>query len=264
MAYQPRTLKTHNGMRRAILPAYPPSLSSSNDSVPNLLLANVPGTGLMDSFMFDESLLASLLSFEQGHCRQVNRFDPSFVLSRCHSLDDDDDDEHHTSESFMSDLYHRFYSDLQRRWHIDLPIIDYNLARLKKLAEQHQFRFTFADFPLALEFYLQMDGASLHLVALHSRLLVVDLFHWKTSSFRGASPRPSEGIFDVTLHEPQARYGLQRCQQPGCLCCQSSVVPFDTCRVHTFVHGYQAILNAPAVCHLVSFTITLFLSLSLF
>ena len=204
----------------------------------------------------------SLLSFEQGHCREVNNFSPSFVLSRCRSLDDDDE-QRHSSESFMSELYHRFYSNLQRRWHIDLPIIDYNLARLKKLAEQHQFRFTFDDFPLALEFYLQMDGQSIHIVDWHSRLLLVDLFHWKTASFRGASPRPSEGIFDVTLHEPQARYGLQRCQQPNCLCCPSSVVPFDTCRVHTFVNGYQAILNAPAVGPPISCRIALFVSLSL-
>jgi hypothetical protein len=58
----------------------------------------------------------------------------------------------------MNELYHQCYWNLQRRWHMDLPIIDYNLARLKKLAEQHGVLFTFNDWPLALEFYLQVDG----------------------------------------------------------------------------------------------------------
>lgn len=99
-------------------------------------------------------MLVSLLSVEQRHGRAANSFSPSFVLSRGRALEEDE----RRNESFMSDLYHRFYADLQQRWHIDLPIIDYNLARLKKLAEQHQFRFTVDDFPLALEFFLQMDG----------------------------------------------------------------------------------------------------------
>jgi hypothetical protein len=99
----------------------------------------------------------SLLSIEQIQCRQANTYAPSFVLSRGNALEEDE----RRNESFMADLYHRFYGDLQQRWHIDLPIIDYNLARLKKLAEQHQFRFTVDDLPLALEFYLQMDGQSL-------------------------------------------------------------------------------------------------------
>jgi hypothetical protein len=63
--YEPRTLKTNDGIRRAILPAYPPS---SNEEVPNLLLANVPGIFSSASFPIDQ-VHSSLVTFVRTTAR---------------------------------------------------------------------------------------------------------------------------------------------------------------------------------------------------
>jgi len=91
------------------------------------------------------------------------------------------------------------------------------------------------------------------------------MFHWKTCSIHGTSPRivningiqQCEGIFDATNEEPKPRYCIKRCEQSNCLCCnssyprrqpiQTSAIRFNTYRIHTFVNGYDAVLNCSVV-----------------
>jgi hypothetical protein len=82
----------------------------------------------------------------------------------------------------------------------------------------------------------------------------------KTCNFRGAKPpsHPAHGLF--CIDEPQARYGMTPCHKKHCRFCSPStdilararppnkpVVQFSQAQKHTFVNGYQAILNCPAV-----------------
>jgi hypothetical protein len=77
----------------------------------------------------------------------------------------------------------------------------------------------------------------------------------KTCSFRCARRRTlNEGLF--CLQEPEARYELMACGNCG-LCypqynmtyrLKKSIVEFSQGHRHTFVSGYQAILNCSAVC----------------
>jgi hypothetical protein len=100
----------------------------------------------------------------------------------------------------------------------------------------------------------------------------VDLFYFKTCSFRGACARRRidpvtqredvEGIFCIDT--PVARYGMTRCGRPAhlCGCCRMqnarangggetpalvTGVTFTSSYRHQFVNHYQAILNCPVV-----------------
>lgn len=85
----------------------------------------------------------------------------------------------HSRDSFMISMHQQLLVDLSKKWHISIPLLDYNLARLRRCAklclEQLQQRarqeqlqllarlpvtatFSVEELPLALEFYLQMDG----------------------------------------------------------------------------------------------------------
>ncbi|CAF5153225.1 unnamed protein product [Rotaria sp. Silwood1] len=97
------------------------------------------------------------------------------------------------------------------------------------------------EYPVALEFFLQFD---------------VNMFYMKTCSFRHARPRTfNEGLF--CLQEPEARYELVACG--NCALCypqydmtyrlKKSVIEFNQAHQHTFLNGYQAILNCSASCH---------------
>ena len=81
----------------------------------------------------------------------------------------------------------------------------------------------------------------------------------KTCSYRGANPRLididcKEGIFCV--NPPEARYGFMPCNHEHCRCCSDHghltrrpepAVTFYSSYYHTFLNGYQVILNCPAV-----------------
>ena len=81
----------------------------------------------------------------------------------------------------------------------------------------------------------------------------------KTCSYRGAQPRlidhhRTEGIFCV--HPPEARYGFMPCNREQCRYCfdrcqltkrPEPALTFDSSHYHTFLNGYQVILNCPAV-----------------
>ncbi len=83
---------------------------------------------------------------------------------------------------------------------------------------------------------------------------LVHMFYMKTCSFRFARPRSmNEGLF--CIQTPEARYELVACGNRG-LCypqydttyrAKKSVVEFNQAHQHTFVNGYQTILNCSAV-----------------
>ena len=79
----------------------------------------------------------------------------------------------------MISMYQQLLVDLSKKWHISIPLLDHNLARLRRCAklclEQLQQRarqeqlqllarlpvtatFSIEELPVALEFYLQVDG----------------------------------------------------------------------------------------------------------
>jgi hypothetical protein len=147
-------------------------------------------------------------------------------------------------QSYMLTFHTNMYINLSKLWHIDIPILDCNLARLQQCAIKNGFEFSINDLPLALEFFLQMD---------------VDLFHLKTCSFRQAEPRiitdkkngeqSYEGIFTIDQKPIKGRYGLTPCHQDNCLCCkkQSIYIQFIPKQIHWFLNQYKAILNCPVV-----------------
>ncbi|CAF3390738.1 unnamed protein product [Rotaria sp. Silwood2] len=142
------------------------------------------------------------------------------------------------------------------RFHVDLSILDHNYGRLKdELLDRYRkahlrffrmeknleqtFNLEEEEYPLLLEFYLQMD---------------VDLFYMKTCSFRDAKPRSKiEGIFCATI--PECRYTMRSCGHYRL--CRTSIdmqyrlqppVIFNRYEKHRFVNGYESILNCPATC----------------
>ncbi len=145
--------------------------------------------------------------------------------------------------SYMLTFYSNIYVKLSQQWHIDIPILDYNLARLRQIEMDNNFQFYFNDIPVALEFFLQMD---------------VDLFHLKTCLFRQAQPRlitdkngqkSYEGIFTIDEQSIEGRYGMKPCNRTSCLCCRrrSFNVQFIQKQIHCFLNQYKAILNGPVV-----------------
>ena len=82
-------------------------------------------------------------------------------------------------DSFMLSIYRQLLVDLSDKWQISIPLLDYNLARLRHCARQCLLRlqqtqrqeqlqlipripvtatFSIEELPVALEFYLQIDG----------------------------------------------------------------------------------------------------------
>ena len=177
---------------------------------------------------------------EQYQRRQINAYISPFELRTW------DEIKKKNYHSFMVTFHKNMYVRLSKQWHIDIPILDYNLARLHECATRHGFHFSFTDLPLALEFFLQMD---------------VDLFHLKTCAFRQGQPRIyidnngqqcTEGIFTIDRQSIEGRYGLTPCNRNNCTCCknQSISVQINPKQIHSFLNRYQAILNCPVVSRL--------------
>ena len=68
-------------------------------------------------------------------------------------------------DSFLRHYYEQLYLKPSQQLIVDIPIIDYNLMRLRKCVAEiaaqraHQpTMLTLDELPLALEFYMQMDG----------------------------------------------------------------------------------------------------------
>lgn len=226
ISYTPRTLNNENQQRLSILPYFP-----SNEQ--DLLFANVP---------------PRQLSIEQMACRFRCRNLTTFTMSR----------ESTNENSFIRQKYNHFFGSLVERLHVDTGILDYNYLRLKhvlQLFAESRIRILNAprsnisqwllkedEYPILLEFYLQMD---------------VDLFYMKTCSFRDAQPRSTtEGLF--CSQSPQSHYKMTACGH--CDLCRSSTAPFNVnseqapkvqfnqYERHRFVNGYESILNCPVNC----------------
>lgn len=93
-----------------------------------------------------------------------------------------------------------------------------------------------------------------HMYCLFSTCFLVHMFYMKTCSFPSARPRSlHEGLF--CFQEPEARYELAACgncalcypQYPMTYRTKKSIVDFNQGYQHTFVNGYQVILNCSAV-----------------
>lgn len=85
------------------------------------------------------------------------------------------------------------------------------------------------------------------------------MLYMKTCCYRGAQPRQmddnrTEGVF--CIYPPEARYDFLPCNREHCRCCfhrcnltkrPEPAVTFYSSHYHTFLNGYQVILNCPAV-----------------
>ena len=228
--------------RLTLLPAYPTFDRFGPVNRDHLLLANVPRQDL---------------TVEQRRRRNHHSFHPPFAV-----IDQSVDS---AVRPFFIYVYRQLYGDLARRFEVDDAILDYNYERLREcinIMTQERIRhgllpvttvgseqLRIDEYPLALEFYLQIDDR---------------VFFMKTCSFRNSLLLlyNHRGIFCV--HPPQAYYGLTTCRMASCGLCypntemmisarqEQPVVQFSSAQTHRFVNGYEAILNAPAV-HLTCF-----------
>jgi hypothetical protein len=186
--------------------------------------------------------LEELLTYEQYQRRQIDQYTPAFQLHTLNTF------LANTNQSYLLSIFHDVYLKLSQEWHIDIPILDHNLARLRQLATKYGFYFTDLDLPIALEFFLQMD---------------IDVFDLKTCSFRQSKPYGT-GIFTGPEHSIKGRYDFVPCHGNNCFCCAHdplalSSIQFSTNQIHTFCNQYRAILNCPVVCkHTFQFKARLF------
>jgi hypothetical protein len=138
-AYQPCTLRPRsiNSLRRLeILPAYP---LAKNDKTRRVLL-----------------LLSNVLNVNR------NQFE-----SESHGFCPFEFKEHRYVEavdSFMIDLYRDLFIEPSQQWKIPYSLIDYNLTRLRKCMQMYTKQtnepalLSLNELPIALEFFLQIDG----------------------------------------------------------------------------------------------------------
>ena len=141
--YQPRTFRPNsiNSQRRlGLLPAYPSARTQAEkDAI--LLLSNV---AQVDREKREKE------SFCGGHGIAA------FELKQNRFMDPID--------SFIVDLYRDLFVEPSRRWKIEGSIIDYNLCRLRRCMALYTAQtneaalLSFDEWPMALEFYLQIDG----------------------------------------------------------------------------------------------------------
>jgi hypothetical protein len=223
--YQIRTFRPSSltSQRRAdLLPAYPLARDTNNKHT-LLLLPNVTNVDRakceMESFCGGEGICP----FEFTKHRYMESID-----------------------SFMNDLFQDLFIEPSRQWKIPYSIIDFNLSRLRRCMDIYKKQTqdaaiaSFQELPLALEFFLQIDGKlCIHdhrrSLSLFVCLLLVDLFFMKTCRFGGAQPRPSftdinnnnkkkkdssyetEGI--LCQYPPTATYGMKPCYLEDCFLC---------------------------------------------
>lgn len=271
---EPVTLTSGNVRRIDFLPCWTPRKDEING--PLLLLANVPRMSpervhTCQRFMYVSFLADRLPSAQYQRRQEISLMD---IRTMPHG-------------AITVDFFERFQ--------FSGDLVEYNLTRLKECLRvlaidcnaQHwsdtpdelrlQTSFAANEWSMALEFFLQIDGKC-HTVSIavlksitHIRYSV-DLFYFKTCSFRGACARRCidpvtrrediEGIFCIDA--PVARYGMTQCGRPSnlCRCCRLqntrahdqramptliTGVTFTSSYRHQFVNRYQVILNCPVV-----------------
>jgi hypothetical protein len=140
--YRPRTIRldTPNSRERyELLPSYP--LESKSHRSTMLLLANMHDVDR-------DALERQSFGGSHGVC--------PFEFRRHRFV--------HPVESFMVDFFEDCFYEPSRRWNIDYSIVDYNLYRLRQCMDKYTVQteqpaiLSIADLPMALEFYLQIDG----------------------------------------------------------------------------------------------------------
>lgn len=145
--YPPRTVNFSSRTsrrRRLLLPAYP--FHKLDTRPPLLLLANVAN--------IDRNLM-SILSYNGDNNSGQFPYCPfKFVFNLQHEF----------LPSFLIDFYQKLYLETSERWKISQFLIDYNLVRLQQCMERYSKQVGEAalasidELPMALEFYLQIDG----------------------------------------------------------------------------------------------------------
>ncbi|CAF1392821.1 unnamed protein product [Adineta steineri] len=252
----------HN-IRLSYLPAYP-SLQQATTAAAAAAAASATTTTTTAAAattvaIEDDLLLANiprqLLTHKQRYrYDELYNFQPSFEII--------DQSIKNGFSSFFITKYRNLFVDLTRRLHINDAIVDYNYPRLLKCFDimiderlsyglinksfYDENRLPIEEYPIALEFFLQID---------------LNLFFMKTCSFRGAIARNSiifDGIF--CIQQPYATYSMTACRKSNCHFCfptsmvrnrtqhYQPVIEFDLIEEHRFVSGYRSILNCPATC----------------
>ncbi|CAF4518539.1 unnamed protein product [Rotaria sp. Silwood1] len=205
--------------RYAILPSYP---TVANHTDTNLLLTNIPSHHLEKEDL-------------ERRCQQGY---------------------HQPTALKPTNDHERQIFSLSRLWNINRDILKHNFGQLMNLnrlfaanrihcfsTRPDQEYIGEEEYALALEFFLQID---------------VHLFYMKTCSYRGAQTLLLGDKNLFCLSEPQARYGITRCNELSCCLCypsykgvyrlQQPIIRFGSHQRHTFINGYESILNCPASC----------------
>jgi hypothetical protein len=141
--YQARTFRpgSNSGQRRSgILPAYPLAKNDSHHRI-ILLLSNVADVNRDKCEQESYCGGYGVCPFEFKQHRFVEPID-----------------------SFMMDLYRDLFIEPSQQWKIHYSIIDYNLSRLQQCMQLYTKQtnqpalLSFKELPIALEFFLQIDG----------------------------------------------------------------------------------------------------------
>lgn len=138
--YQPKTFRpdsVKSARRHALLPAYPLARNAQRRAL--LLLPNVANVDREE--LEKQSYCGGVCLFQFKLYGQVTPIN-----------------------CFMGDFYQSIFVESGRRWNIDYSIIDFNLCRLRTCIEEYTAQtrepamLSFDEYPMALEFYLQIDG----------------------------------------------------------------------------------------------------------
>ena len=181
--YRPRTLTTVDPRgRHSMLPLFrpsPSSLTADEDLQPPLLLCNVPRRSTLSSSSLLSTTRLSCTTGDQLSPMQLARRDQHAYLSSFELTENNLELIDNLKDSFMLSIYRQLLVDLSDKWQIGIPLLDYNLARLRQCARQCLLQrqqterqeqlqliprlpdtatFSIEELPLALEFYLQIDG----------------------------------------------------------------------------------------------------------
>ena len=155
-----RPLKCSNPVvdRLSLLPAYPTFDRFGPINRDHLLLGNVPYQELTQDQQWRRS-------------RRHLHHQPFMLTNQSMDIN---------AQPFFVNVYHELYEDLTKRFQINDAILDYNYERLRDcinimtqerihygLLPKHMvgiYEFRLAEYALAIEFYLQMDGQLLLLL----------------------------------------------------------------------------------------------------
>ena len=138
-------VRFNNMERRSLLPAYPMHRLEERPSY--LLLPNV--------HTIDRDFM-EMLSYSGNDDDVGNHEYCPFTFTI--------DSKHEFIPSFIIDFYQKLFQQTSNRWKLPCSLIDYNLIQLEKYMNRHSKQTgeaalaLLSELPMALEFYLQIDG----------------------------------------------------------------------------------------------------------